>query len=566
MKKRLIVILTILCLFSVHNVNAETITTHSTMNHSKEEIINRFNASKSKFNYNNSIYKTNPNTNAPYYEGSLKPEVEADVLNHLNFYRWLAGLNELSIKTERQPANQKGALILAVNKVLSHYPAKPSGMDDSFYQEGYAACGSKSNTWQGNIANGYRVDLTPETFITDNTNVQANVAHRSSMLNPNAKQVSFGSVNKYTTMSIHYNNTNPNPDTFNPWPSAGYFPIEAMDQDANTRWSIYLGNYSMTSTTQVTLTYNNNSFVVNRNNLSFTDYSKNMYYSLPNELRSLITNNKLFKPGVTVNVKIDNLLKGGVNYSIVYDVKFFTINEVSASSISLDKTNLTLQVGDEGDLFEKFTPSNTSNKNVTWTTSNPEVATVNIGRVKAIGEGTAIITVTTAYGKTASCTVTVVGNTGDQTLIPIHRLYNPKNGEHLYTADTNEVNVLYTSRGWGKEGIGWYTTTSGTPVYRLYSPKFNNHLYTSDRNEINIITQSYGWVLDNVINNVPQPVMYSKGSTPIYRLYNPKLSDQHHLTTDLNEYQIIPKWGWRQEGIAMYASEIGKPEITHYYR
>ena len=60
--------------------------------------------------------------------------------------------------------------------------------------------------------------------------------------------------------------------------------------------------------------------------------------------------------------------------------------------------------------------------------------------------------------------------------------------------------------------------------------------------------------------------MYSKGETPIFRLYNPSLSDQHHLTTDLNEYNIIPKWGWRQEGIAMNAAQIGEPEKTHYYK
>ena len=36
-----------------------------------------------------------------------------------------------------------------------------------------------------------------------------------------------------------------------------------------------LGNYSMTSTTRVTLTYNSNSYTINRDNLSFTNYSKN---------------------------------------------------------------------------------------------------------------------------------------------------------------------------------------------------------------------------------------------------------------------------------------------------
>ena len=562
MKKKIFLIILLISFFSFKQVYAETINTHSTQNHTKEEITNRYNASKSKYNYSNSIYKDNPNTSIPYYEGSLKPEVEADVLNHLNFYRWLAGLNELSIKTERQSANQKGALILAVNRSLTHYPPKPNGMDEAFYQEGYSACGSKTNTWQGNIANGYRIDYTPETFITDNTNVQPDVAHRSSLLNPNAKQVSFGSVNKYTTMSIHYDNNNVNPDSFNPWPSAGYFPIEAMDQDANTRWSVYLGNYQMTSTTKVTLTYLNNNYVIDRNNLYFTNYSKNMFYNLPTDLRNLITNKNMFKPGVTISVKIENLLKSGVNYTIAYNTYFFTTNETFAESVKLDKDNITLQVGDEGDFFQTVLPSSTTNKNVTWTSSNPEIATVFLGRVTGISEGTATITVTTSNGKTATGTVTVVPKTEDNTKKPVYRLYNPKNGEHLYTTDAYEVSVIFRNYGWGKEGIGWYTASSGKPVYRLYNPKFNNHLYTSDRNEINIITENYGWVFDFD----KQPVMYSKGDTPIYRLYNPSLNDQHHLTTDLNEYQIIPKWGWRQEGVAMNAAQIGVPEITHYYK
>ena len=407
MKKLLITIITIICLFSYKNVFAQTLFTHSTMSHTKEQIVTKYNESKSKFNYNNSVYKTDPILTAPFYEGSLKPEVESDVLNHLNFYRWLAGLNSVTLYSERQSANQKGALIMAVNRVLSHYPARPSGMSDAFYNEAYAACGSKTNTWQGNIANGYRIDYTPETFITDNTNVQANVAHRSSLLNPNAKQVSFGYVNKYTTMSIHYNNVNNNPDSFNPWPSAGYFPIEAMDQDANTRWSIYLGSYAMTSSTKVTLTYNGNIYTINRNSLNFTDYSKNMYYSLPADLRSQITNNNLFKQGVTVNVRIDNLSKSGINYSIVYDVKFFSIKENKVENITLNKTNITLEVDDEEDLIPTITPSDASDKNIEWKSSDESVATVKNGRVTGIKEGTTTITAIASSGKTATCQVTI---------------------------------------------------------------------------------------------------------------------------------------------------------------
>ena len=43
--------------------------------------------------------------------------------------------------------------------------------------------------------------------------------------------------------------------------------------------------------------------------------------------------------------------------------------------------------------------------------------------------------------------------------IPLHRLYNPRYpmvSAHHYTADTNEVRVLTTQRGWVYEGIAWY--------------------------------------------------------------------------------------------------------------
>ncbi|TCD45984.1 hypothetical protein D3X11_00420 [Streptococcus sp. X16XC17] len=37
--------------------------------------------------------------------------------------------------------------------------------------------------------------------------------------------------------------------------------------------------------------------------------------------------------------------------------------------------------------------------------------------------------------------------------VPIYRLYNRNNGEHLYTTSENEKNVLYSQHGWGYEGI-----------------------------------------------------------------------------------------------------------------
>ncbi len=81
---------------------------------------------------------------------------------------------------------------------------------------------------------------------------------------------------------------------------------------------------------------------------------------------------------------------------------------VSVAGISLNKSAATLEIDETVTLLETLTPSNATNKNVTWTSSDNSVATVSNGTVTAVGEGTAIITVRTVDGnKTATCTVTV---------------------------------------------------------------------------------------------------------------------------------------------------------------
>lgn len=87
--------------------------------------------------------------------------------------------------------------------------------------------------------------------------------------------------------------------------------------------------------------------------------------------------------------------------------------DVAVTSVSLDKANVSLEVGNGAvitstTLKASITPSNATNKTLTWSTSNSKVATVSSGTVKAVGEGSATITVKTQNGKTATCKVTVV--------------------------------------------------------------------------------------------------------------------------------------------------------------
>ena len=83
-------------------------------------------------------------------------------------------------------------------------------------------------------------------------------------------------------------------------------------------------------------------------------------------------------------------------------------NDIPITSVSLNKTTVTLIPNQTETLQATILPSNTTeSKTLTWTTSNSSVATVSAGRVTAKSAGTATITVRTSNGKTASCRVTV---------------------------------------------------------------------------------------------------------------------------------------------------------------
>jgi fibronectin type 3 domain-containing protein len=82
--------------------------------------------------------------------------------------------------------------------------------------------------------------------------------------------------------------------------------------------------------------------------------------------------------------------------------------QVVPTSVALNKTTLTLDIGRTSNLRAIVYPSNAANKKCTWRSSNTSVATVDSnGKVTAKASGTATITVKTSNGKTATCKVTV---------------------------------------------------------------------------------------------------------------------------------------------------------------
>lgn len=89
--------------------------------------------------------------------------------------------------------------------------------------------------------------------------------------------------------------------------------------------------------------------------------------------------------------------------------KEFTLEKkpVNVESVTLDKASLSMTVGDTENLTATVLPNNATDKNIVWKSSNTSVATVDEGKVKAVGEGSTVITVTTANQKTAECKIFV---------------------------------------------------------------------------------------------------------------------------------------------------------------
>lgn len=97
---------------------------------------------------------------------------------------------------------------------------------------------------------------------------------------------------------------------------------------------------------------------------------------------------------------------GGYTATCAVTVKIPTIG------VYLNQTTLTIKKGRQATLTATVLPADAENKQVTWSSSDTSVATVSAsGVVTGVGEGTAIITVTTVDdGYTATCTVTVPSN------------------------------------------------------------------------------------------------------------------------------------------------------------
>lgn len=304
----------------------QILTAHSTLSHSESEIANAYVNSKSTFDYTQNIYTVQPSATAPYKAGALKEGVKEDTLNQLNYLRWLAGLNSVTIQEQYMERSQKGAVVLKATDELTHYPTQPADMSDDFFKEGAAGVGAGYG-YSGNVAKGYQTMADSILgYTNDDYNVNAGVGHRLSMLDPNAYGVSFGFVSPYNAVSIYTRSQTGYSDSFYAWPSAGYFPIEAIS--VNAPWSIQLMSPYRFSEYSVIFTYKGVNYKAE--NYVYHDYYNALSFAMPANLKSSLVQGSEFKSGEAVTVSVYKVTDGADNPIVVqYPVRFITVKNAS---------------------------------------------------------------------------------------------------------------------------------------------------------------------------------------------------------------------------------------------
>ena len=143
-----------------------------------------------------------------------------------------------------------------------------------------------------------------------------------------------------------------------------------------------------------------------------------------------------------------------------------TVNPIAVSSVSLNKTSLSFTcTGSSQTLTATVSPSNATNKTLTWSSSNTSVATVSNGVVKAVGFGTATITAKSNNGKTASCSVTVnpIQPTGIKATPETSTLYG-LNGTVKLTANVMPSNATNKAVTWSSRNTSVATVSSDGTV------------------------------------------------------------------------------------------------------
>lgn len=175
---------------------------------------------------------------------------------------------------------------------------------------------------------------------------------------------------------------------------------------------------------------------------------------IANALIDYIKLNPTYMDGETANEYVLQNISEVLGTKLTYpSVHSETI--IPLTNLSLSASASTLKVGETVTITPTFTPSNSTQKTITWTSSNNSIATVNNGVVTALKEGNVTITCTpieaSSLAKTVSLSITAATSTDLTQIVLSDTAVTVEQGKTktitatLVPSNTTQTNVQWTS-------------------------------------------------------------------------------------------------------------------------
>ena len=144
---------------------------------------------------------------------------------------------------------------------------------------------------------------------------------------------------------------------------------------------------------------------------------------------------------------------------------------VSVSGIELNKSEIELEIGDTEVLTATISPTNATNKSVTWTTSNENVVSVQNGTLTAKETGDAIITVTTTDGGYSdTCYVSVI-----EPIVNVTGIELNITSEEIYQGASIPIQAIITPENATNKEIIWTSSNENVVVVDRSGEQTNAH-------------------------------------------------------------------------------------------
>ena len=306
--------------------------------------------------------------------------------------------------------------------------------------------------------------------------------------------------------------------TMNNWGQSGDLDIE-MHQSAYDNYYVATG-VKLTTNDEFKFRYNNNWEKNYGGDQSISVFSINTKYSTVFDGKN-ISISKEGRYDIYLSKSYDNFYIMDENQS-PDDAESSNIN---VTGVTLNKTSISLVVGETHTITCSVKPSNASDKSVQWKSNNTNVATVNnSGKITAISEGNAVITVkTNDGGHTAECEVIVTNQKVEDEI----DLNSPSSITVSYSSNEYEISFTSANAWEATTDCDWITITpeSGTSGNSSISVQISENTSTTQRTgSVTIssgtasVTVSYiqeGAIDSGNNGNTPNPDDYTKISLKV---------------------------------------------------